>query len=184
MGDIKLKKVILVSAGLLAGLALTTYSGKMDHATTPTTVNASQVVTRTSHDNVSLSSLQPKEVAAAALVAGAKDNDAWSNLADSATNDDGDLEVDVVSADGVTQTGTGKMYLLTLDGNDAGMVNGYTLSADGSTVYLYSEGMHDSGERTVAPFKTVSARHLVKLAHSNASVDDIASNVSIEVDDD
>lgn len=130
-----------------------------------------------------LSSLQPKEVAAAVLYLGAKDNAAWKSLQDSASDGDGDLEVDLDDddIDAVTEQGTGMLYLLTLDGSNAGMVNGYTLSQDGNTVYLYSESDHDSAGRTIAPFKTVSASQLIKAAHTS-TVQDIANSAKIEKD--
>ena len=185
IGGIILKKVLLVSAGLLAGLTLTTVATISGSTSSSATVNASQVVQRTSRDSVNeLSTLSPKQVAAAVLVAGAKDNNAWSSLKDSATNGDGGLEVQVSSIEtGFTEPGTGSMYWFTLDGNDGMMINGYTLSQDGSTIYLYSEGERDSAERTTAPFKTMSAHELDKLAHQNATVDQIAGNVSNDVDD-
>lgn len=130
-----------------------------------------------------LSSLQPKEVAAAVLYLGAKDNEAWKNLQESASDGDGDLEIELDDddSDAVTEQGTGMLYLLTLDGNNGGMINGYTLSEDGSTVYLYSEGEHDSADRIITPFKTVSASELVKVANSS-TVQDIANSAKIDQD--
>lgn len=98
-----------MATGLVAGMALATR------------VDASHVVQRTSLDSVNyLSQLQPKQVAAAVLVAGGQKN-------------------------------------------DAGMINAYTISADGNKIYLYSEGMKDSAERAVAPFMTISTKKLVKI---------------------
>lgn len=180
-----MKKAILISVGVVAGLALSACATTTSSTTAPATVNASQIVQRTSRDSVNeLSTLNPKQVAAAVLVAGAKDNDAWNEIQKSATNGDGDLEIDVSQIDtGFTEPGTGEMYLLSIDGNSGMMIDGYTLSQDGSTIYLYSEIEKDSAERTIAPFKTLSASQIVKIAHQNSMVDEIASNVSIDTED-
>lgn len=137
-----------------------------------------------SNNDASVSQLQPKQVAAAVLTAGAKDNGAWSNLKDSATNGDGNLQVTVISSDGpkVTQAGTGTFYMFTLGDQTGGMINGYTMSPDGKIIYLYSEGTHDSAERTVSPFKAISASQVIQIAHSG-SINDIADNAKITADD-
>ncbi|KRL25988.1 hypothetical protein FD27_GL001374 [Limosilactobacillus frumenti DSM 13145] len=145
--------------------------------------SASNSTSSSSNNDASVSQLQPKQVAAAVLTAGAKDNGAWSNLKDSATNGDGNLQVTVISSDGpkVTQAGTGTFYMFTLGDQTGGMINGYTMSPDGKTIYLYSEGTHDSAERTVLPFKTISASQVIQIAHSG-SINDIADNAKITAD--
>lgn len=49
-------------------------------------------------------------------------------------------------------------------------------------IYLYSEGTHDSAERTVSPFKAISASQVIQIAHSG-SINDIADNAKITADD-
>lgn len=132
-----------------------------------------------------LSALQPKQVAAAILTIGSKDNPGWRSLHDSATDGDGDLNIDLIhdTEDSVTEEGTGMLYRFSIDGDTAMEINCYTISPDGNTIYLYSEGEHGSAERTIAPFKTISAKQVIKVAHTNSTVDEIAANAKIEADD-
>lgn len=132
----------------------------------------------------SIKSLQPRQVAAAVLDVGAQSNPSWKNLESSSTNGDGDLRISYYPAttDGdqmVTETGTGMFYELTLDGNNGLEINGYTMSNDGKTIYLYSEGEHDSGERTMKPFATISASQVIQAA-KKSNVNDIANNAHIK----
>lgn len=147
-----------------------------------TGINQCQTVKASSTND--LSSLNPKQVAAAILTIGSQNNPGWKSLHDAATDGDGNLEVDLIhdTENSVTEEGTGMLYRFSIDGDTAMEINCYTISPDGSTIYLYSEGEHGSAERTITPFKTISAKQVVKVAHNNNSVDDIATNTKIESD--
>lgn len=192
MTNIKHKLLVTAVPLLLLGLAgcgashNTSSNSASSSATSSQTSNknsassSSSSESSTNESSDSLSSLQPKQVAAAVLTVGAQSNEAWGNLKDSATNGDGDLQVDLDSdPSDISQTGKGMFYSLSLDGQNGGMINGYTISQDGKSIYLYSEGSHDSGERTISPFKTISTSQVVKAANQG-TVNDIASNTTIE----
>ncbi|WP_076461702.1 hypothetical protein [Limosilactobacillus caccae] len=189
-----MKKIGLVCMGVLACVTLTACNNSrhdsIKNSTSSEVVSSSSVSQAKTESNESTSSskstadetldnLKPEQVASAVLVAGT-DHSAWENLKESCLNGDGDLKVSLENGVGVTQPGTGMYYLLSLDGERAGMINGYTISQDGKTIYLYSEGEPGSAERTVAPFKTLSADKIIQIAQNNSDAKQIASNVYIE----
>ena len=167
-----------------SSLSSATSSQGSQTSSTSTSNNESNSSSENNTDNGSdsLSSLKSEQVAAAVLAVGAQSNETWSNLKDSATSGDGNLQVDLDSdtmPNNVTQSGKGMFYSFSLDGNNYGLVNGYTISQDGKSIYLYTEQDHDSADRTIAPFKTISTSQVVK-AVKHGTVNDIANNTTIE----
>lgn len=172
------KRIIFAGISCLAFTALGSINTQ--NLSKNTGINQCQTVNASATND--LSSLKPKQVAAAVLTIGADSNEAWDSIEDSAS-DDGTLSVliDDMSGDGgFTELGTGTFYEFNLNGMTGGMLNGYTISQDGETIYLYSESMHGSGERTVAPFKTISAKKVVKVANTNENIDSIVANTEIK----
>lgn len=192
-----IKKKILITAMSLTALAGCGYktqgtaTSSSSSAVTPaktnnqsqaSTANSSSTSEKQTESNASLESVDPKNVAGAVLTVGAQSDEAWQSLLDSASNGDGDLKVNVVKAIGmVTETGTGMFYSFTLDGNDYGEINGYTISQNEKTVYLYREQSRGSADRIIQPFKTVSVQQVVKAAQQS-KVQEIANNTTIDVD--
>lgn len=107
----------------------TATSAKVSNQSQVSSANSSSVSEKQAESNASLESIEPKNVAGAVLTVGAQSDEAWQNLLDSASNGDGNLQVTLEDASGmVTETGTGMFYSFTLDGNNGGEINGYTIS--------------------------------------------------------
>ncbi|MCC4399615.1 hypothetical protein LMC10_05965 [Limosilactobacillus reuteri] len=160
----------------------TATSAKVSSQSQASSANSSSVSEKQAESNASLESVDPKNVAGAVLTVGAQSDEAWQSLLDSASNGDGDLKVNVVKATGmVTETGTGMFYSFTLDDNDYGEINGYTISQDEKTIYLYREQSRGSADRIIQPFKTISVQQVVK-ATQQSKVQEIANNTTIDVD--
>ncbi|OCX49313.1 hypothetical protein BFD03_03600 [Limosilactobacillus reuteri] len=160
----------------------TATSAKVSSQSQASSANSSSVSEKQTGSNASLESIEPKNVAGAVLTVGAQSDEAWQNLLDSASNGDGNLQVTLEDASGmVTETGTGMFYSFTLDGNNGGEINGYTISQDEKTIYLYREQSHGSAERTIQPFKTISVQQVVKAAQQS-KVQEIGNNTTIKED--
>lgn len=133
-------------------------------------------------NSADLSSLQPKQVAASVLAIGAESQANWQGLYNRIGGSDGNLEIDLdtgKTAPKVTEPGTGMFYQLTAGGHGEGYVNGYTMSQDGKTIYLYTQQVFGSAERVVSPFKTISANDVIKASHQSG-IDNMATNARIE----
>ena len=147
-------------------------------------------VSRVSASSTTLAEMNPKEVAATVLVAGAHKNKIWKGFVDGYNNDGMKLSV-LVSEDSpmvknnYSQPGTGTSYMFELDDADQGEVNDYTISADGKYVYCYQQQFQDSAERHVSPFLVLSASKIAALQHSSSAdqINQIAGNIKIKIDD-
>ncbi|MGM9891818.1 hypothetical protein [Limosilactobacillus sp.] len=141
--------------------------------------------------DTTIAGMDPKEVAATVLVAGAKKNAGWKSFIDGYQNDGMKLSV-LVDEDSsnvqknYSQPGTGTDYWFQLDNADQWMINDYTISADGKYVYCYQQRFQDSAERHVSPFLVLPASKIAAMQHSADAdeINQIANSIKIKMDND
>ncbi|WP_242362294.1 hypothetical protein [Limosilactobacillus antri] len=142
-----------------------------------------------SASSTTIASMNPKQVAATVLVAGAQKNKSWKGFVDGYQDQGMKLSVLVdedspILQKNYLQPGTGTEYRFQLDNADQWEVNDYTISADGKYVYCYQQQFHNSAERHVSPFLVLSASKIAALQHSSSAsqINQIANAIKIKVD--